>query len=124
MLSVDYEIKITANKRDLLNSIDRAAIMIKESDKKPIKLSIEDDLLRLKIDSLVGSNTEEVEIKKEGANLIIGFNPKFLMDALRVIDDEEITIYMNNKKAPCLIKDEQESYLYLILPMGINDSVD
>ena len=124
MLSVDYEIKITANKRDLLNSIDRASIMIKESDKKPIKLSIEDDLLRLKIDSLVGSNTEEVEIKKEGANLIIGFNPKFLMDALRVIDDEEITIYMNNKKAPCLIKDEQESYLYLILPMGINDSVD
>ena len=51
---------------------------------------------------------------------MIGFNPKFLMDALRVIDDEEITIYMVNPKAPCFIKDEKESYIYLILPVNFN----
>jgi DNA polymerase-3 subunit beta len=51
---------------------------------------------------------------------MIGFNPKFLIDALRVIDDEEITIYMLNAKAPCIIKNDDESYVYLVLPVNFN----
>jgi len=50
----------------------------------------------------------------------IGFNPKFLIDALKVIDDEEIEMYMVNPKAPCFIKDANQSYLYLILPVNFN----
>ena len=94
-------------------------VPLTESDKKPIKLTIEDNMLYLKIDSLIGSMNEEIEIHKEGSNIIIGFNPKFLMDAIRAIDDDDITIYMNNTKSPCVIKDEAENYIYLILPMGI-----
>ena len=45
---------------------------------------------------------------------------RFLMDALRVIDEEEITIYMINPKAPCFIRDKEESYIYLILPVNFN----
>ena len=59
-------------------------------------------------------------IQKEGRDLLIGFNPKFLIDALRVIDDEEITLYMMNPKSPCFIKDEEEQYIYLILPVNFN----
>ena len=62
---------------------------------------------------------EEIEIHKEGNNIIIGFNPKFLMDAIRAIEDDDITIYMNNTKSDIVLKDEEESYIYLILPMGI-----
>ncbi len=43
--------------------------------------------------------------------MMIGFNPKFLIDALRVIEDEEVTLYGMNAKAPCFIKDENETYL-------------
>ena len=63
---------------------------------------------------------EEIFITKEGKDLLIGFNPKFLIDALRVIDDEEVELYLMNAKAPCFIKDETESYIYLILPVNIN----
>ena len=119
MLNVDYQIKFTINKREFLDCLDRSSLLIKESDKKPIKLTIEDNMLYLKIDSLIGSMNEEIEIHKEGSNIIIGFNPKFLMDAIRAIDDDDITIYMNNTKSPCVIKDEEENYIYLILPMGI-----
>ena len=49
---------------------------------------------------------------------LIGFNPKFIIDALRVIDDETVTLYMVNPKAPCIIKNEEGSYLYLILPVN------
>lgn len=121
MLSVDYQIKFEVNKREFLDCLDRASLLIKDSDKKPIKLTIEDKELHLKIDSLIGSMNEEIDINKEGNNLIIGFNPKFLMDAIRVIDDDTITIYMNNTKSPCIIKDNEETYIYLILPMGINE---
>ena len=63
---------------------------------------------------------EEIDINKEGKDIMIGFNPKFLIDALRVIDDEEVTIYLMNAKAPCFIKDDEESYIYLILPVNFN----
>ena len=52
------------------------------------------------------------------------FNPKFLIDALRVIDDENVTIYMVNPKAPCYIKDDEQKYVYLILPVNFNTAVN
>ena len=118
MLSSDYETKIQVNKKELLDCIDRATLLVKESDKKPIILSITDDNIELKIQSQIGSMDEEIDINKEGKDIMIGFNPRFLIDALRVIDDETVDIYLMNPKAPCFIRDEQQSYIYLILPVN------
>lgn len=118
MLSSDYETKIKMNKRELLDCIDRATLLVKEGDKKPIIIDVKDTSMQLKMSSTVGSMDEEIDIEKEGKDLKIGFNPKFLIDALRVIEDEEITLYMVNPKAPCFIKDENESYIYMILPVN------
>ena len=70
--------------------------------------------------SFIGSMNENIAIDKEGRDILIGFNPKFFIDALRNIDDEEITIYMVNPKAPCFIKDDDNKFLYLILPVNFN----
>ena len=120
MLSSDYETKLKINKKELLNCIDRATLLIKEGDKKPIIINIQDGVMELKIKSQIGSMNEEIEIEKEGKDLLIGFNPKFLIDALRVIDNEEVTLYLMNAKAPCFIRDDEESYIYLILPVNFN----
>ena len=120
MLSSDYETKITINKKEFLNCIDRASLLIRESDKKPIIIDIADHSLKLNINSFFGSMEEEILIQKEGRDLLIGFNPKFLMDVLRVIDDEEINIYLVNPKAPCFIKDDEGTFIYLILPVNFN----
>ena len=120
MLSSDYDTKVKINKREFLNCIDRATLLIREGDKKPIILNIQDGSLQLKINSFVGSMNEEIEIEKEGKDLLIGFNPKFFIDALRVIDDEEVTLYMVNPKAPCFIKDDAGTYVSLILPVNFN----
>ena len=116
MLSSDYdtkvsETKIQVNKKELLDCIDRATLLVKESDKKPIILSITDDNIELKIQSQIGSMDEEIDINKEGKDIMIGFNPRFLIDAL-------LDIYLMNPKAPCFIRDEQQSYIYLILPVN------
>lgn len=118
MLSSDYETKIKMNKRELLDCIDRATLLVKEGDKKPVIIDVKDTSMQLKMNSTVGSMDEDIDIEKEGKDLKIGFNPKFLIDALRVIEDEEILLYMVNPKAPCFIKDEEESYIYMILPVN------
>lgn len=124
MLSSDYETKVKVNKKELLNCIDRATLLIKEGDKKPIIIQIENGEMRLKITSGIGSMNEEIVIEKEGKDILIGFNPKFLIDALRVIDDEMVTLYLVNPKAPCFIRDEKESYIYLILPVNFNSAAN
>lgn len=118
MLSSDYETKVTINKRELLECIDRATLLVKEGDKKPIIITINDEMMELKINSTVGSMNEEIDISKQGKDIMIGFNPKFMIDALRVIDDEQIDIYLVNPKAPCFIRDAAEKYIYLILPVN------
>lgn len=120
MLSNDYETKVRVNKKELLNCIDRSTLLIKEGDKKPIIINISDDMMDLKIKSQIGSMNESIYINKEGKDLMIGFNPRFLIDALRNIDEEEVTLYLMNAKAPCFIKDEEENYIYLILPVNFN----
>ena len=120
MLSNDYETKVRINKKELLNCIDRATLLVKEGDKKPIIINIGDEIMELRIKSQLGSMNEDIMITKEGKDLMIGFNPKFLIDALRVIDDEEVDLYLMNAKAPCFIKDEEETYIYLILPVNFS----
>ncbi|NLL92594.1 MAG: DNA polymerase III subunit beta [Clostridiales bacterium] len=118
MLSSDYETKFSINKREFLDCIDRATLLVKEGDKKPIIINITDGDMELKINSVVGSMNENIDIAKEGKDIMIGFNPKFLIDALKVIDEEEVNIYMVNPKAPCFIRDDENKYTYLILPVN------
>ena len=120
MLSSDYETKVKINKRELLDCIDRATLHVKEGDKKPIIMNITDGTMELKINSFIGSMNEDIDIAKEGKDILIGFNPKFFIDALRVIDEEEVTLYMVNPKAPCFIKDDEGTFIYLILPVNFN----
>ena len=49
---------------------------------------------------------------------MIAFNPQFFIDALRVIGDEEVSLYMSNPKYPCFIRDDAKTYIYLILPVN------
>ena len=120
MLSSDYETKVSLNKKEFLDCIERATILIRENDKKPVILNIEDEKMSLKLNSSFGTMNAEILIHKTGQDLMIGFNPKFLIDALRIIDDEEVSLYMMNPKSPCFIKDDEETYIYLILPVNFN----
>ncbi|TAH71513.1 MAG: DNA polymerase III subunit beta [Anaerolineaceae bacterium] len=124
MLSSDYETKVTINKKELLSCIERASLLIRETDKKPIIIRIGENNFELSINTAIGSMKEEIDIALEGKDIIIGFNPKFLMDALRVIDDESVDMYLINPKAPCFIRDKEQSYIYLILPVNIHVKAD
>ena len=121
MFSTDSETRIKVNRVSLIESIERTMIFIKESDKRPVIFDITDEGLKLFVKSTIGKGEENVDIKKEGADLKIGFNPKFLTDALKVISDETVTLSFVNSKSPCFIKDDEDTYLYLILPVNFSE---
>ena len=118
MLSSDYETKMSINRKELLDCMDRSTLLVKEGDKKPVIISITDTNMELKIKSTIGSMDEVIDIDKQGKDLMIGFNPKFLIDALRAIEDEVVDIYLVNPKAPCFIRDKESTYTYLVLPVN------
>ena len=123
MISNDYETKVVVNKKKLYDCLDRATLFARESEKKPIIFNIYDERMALNMNSTIGTSDDEIEIEKEGKNLMIGFNPKFFIDVIRVIDDEDICIYMTNQKSPCYIRSNDGSYNYLVLPVQFNASV-
>ena len=120
MLSSAYETKVIVNKKELLDCIDRATLLLREAEKKPVILNIHDGEMKMEMNTKIGSMDEEVMIEKEGKDLTIAFNPKYIIDVLKVIEDEDVYLYLFNANAPCFIKNNEESYIYLILPVNMN----
>lgn len=120
MLKDNYVTKVDVNKKSLQETIERAILLIKDNDKKPVVIAINDTVMEFKIKSAMGSMDEFVDIEKKGNDMIIGFNPKFVLEVLRVIDEESITMYMMDSKAPAFIKDEAGKYIYVVLPINFN----
>ncbi len=121
MLTNDYETKVTVNKRELLDCIDRATLLLREAENKPVIMNVKSDEIKMEMNTKIGSMDENITIEKEGKDLRIAFDPKFLIDVLRVIDEEEVNLYLFNAKAPCFIRDDN-SYIYLILPVNLIDN--
>ena len=118
MLSSNYKTRVICRRKELLDCLDRATLLVKEEDKKPVIVMIREDEMELRINTTLGSMDETVAIRREGEDLNIGFNPKFLIDAFRSIDEEEVTLYLVSPKAPCFIRDAEDMYCYLILPVN------
>ena len=100
-----------------LNDFRNIENIIIEFDKG---LNITENNMNLSIKTTVGNMNTDMELVKEGKDILIGFNPVLIMDALKVVEDENIDIYLVNSKAPCFIKNKEESYLYIILPVNFN----
>ena len=124
MLSGNYTTTVRVNRQQMLGCLDRATLLVREEDKKPIIVMLRGSEMEFRINTTLGSMNETVPVEKEGDDMNIGFNPKFVIEALRAIEDEEITIYLVSPKAPCFIRNdmaadaEGQEYCYLILPVN------
>jgi DNA polymerase-3 subunit beta len=117
----ESEIEVRINREELVRAIDRASILTSTQNNNLIKLEISDKELSINSLSDEGNITDKVSIIKDGEDITIGFNSRYLNDALKAIDDEDIMIYLKDNVSPCIIKSvDGEDYLYLILPVRIN----
>lgn len=118
MLTKDYETKIVVNKKDIYSCIDRSTLMLREGEKKPIIFEVRDGSINFNIKTMFGEMNEDLLVEKLGKDIDIAFNPSFFLDTLKVLEDEEIDIYMMSPKNPCIIRNDDDSYVYLILPVN------
>lgn len=116
----DYKTKINVNRSSLISSIERGMLLSKESQRTPIKLEITDDLMIITSNTEIGKCYEELEINVEGDLVEIAFNPKYLLDSLKSIENENVELFFTTSLSPCIIKGEGElDQKYLILPLRV-----
>lgn len=123
ILPKEYKSRLKVNRNELLDSIERASLLAKEGKNNLIKVSVFRDKIIITSRSEEGNVKEEVFVEKEGEDLDIGFNSKYIMDVLKAVDDESVAMEFNTSVSPCLIKPlEGKRYEYLVLPVRISAS--
>lgn len=116
----DSVISMIIGRDILLESIERASLLAKEGKNNLIKMTIRNNLLTITSRSEEGNVKEEIVMEKTGDDLEIGFNSKFVIDVLKAIDDEQISMNFKTGTSPCVVRPvEGDAYEYLILPVRI-----
>lgn len=114
------ETTLTVDPKTVLSAIERAVLVITSDDRRfPVRLSMTDDeTLVVSANTEVGSLREEITVAMNGSKIDIDFNPKYFLDALKAIDEDEINIIFNGSMGPCVLRplDSQE-FAYLVLPL-------
>ena len=116
-----YKTKITVSREELQSSIERASLLAKEGKNNLIKLTVTEGKLSINSRSEEGNVNEAVDVETEGEDIVIGFNSKYVSDALKTLSDDEISIEFTSPVSASLIKPvEGDSYTYLVLPVRIS----
>lgn len=126
VLPAEADTKVKINRKQFLEAIERVAIFsrdVSEKDKKvPVKLAIKMDSIEVSCISITGDAKEVVNSVVEGKSLDIGFNPRYLIEALRAVEDEEIQMEFSTNVSPLVIKPlAGNTYIYMVLPVKIKE---
>lgn len=115
----EYPTVAQARREALVQAIERASILSTDLRKSPVKLSLMEGVLTITSHSELGDTREELPVVQEGPDLTIAFNPRYLLEALKAIDEEEVKLQMSTALSPLVIVGPEggEDYLYLILPL-------
>lgn len=113
--------KISLN--ELIESVERCSpIIANDTTKSPVKLIIDNDKLTVSCITNMGQIMDEMAIEDCENTLEIGFNQKYLLDALKVCQEEKIVLEMNTALSPCLIKPvEGDKFIYIVLPVRLRN---
>ncbi len=122
----NWETRVKVNKNNIQNCFERilliSASSIEKEKKYPVKINIELGKVTISCANQTGDAKEEIYVDTEGKDLEVGFNPRFFLDALKAIDDEEVYIEFGTNRSPCIIKPvEDGDYIYMILPIKMKD---
>ncbi len=124
----NWDTRIRINKNILQNCFERVSLIsssvIEKEKKYPVKISIEIGKIIISCTNQTGDAKEEIYTETEGRDLEIGVNPKYFLDALKAIEDEEIYISFGTNISPCVIKpidDTARNYTYMILPIRMKE---
>ena len=117
-------VKLAAHVADLASSIERVGLIVSEKYKSPVRCVFSDNVLQLRTNTTIGAAEDRCPIAGDGKELEIGFNVRYLADALRVIPSEEVVLELTNGLSPIVLTPAEEKYdfAYMVLPVRIKNS--
>ena len=117
-------IKLCANVAELSSSIDRVGLIVSEKYKSPVRCVFGSQVLNLRTNTTIGAAEDQCSIAGDGKELEIGFNVRYLADALRAIPSEEVTLELTNGLSPIVLTpaDDKYDYSYMVLPVRIKNN--
>ena len=113
---------LEAEASDLQRSIDRASLIINEKLKSPLRCKFEDGSLSITSKTAIGSAFDRCPVTGDGGGLEIGFNNRFLMDAVKAAPASRVRLELNTSTSPCLIlplEGQEDNFLYMVLPVRL-----
>jgi len=123
ILPTEHNTRITVNKKSILDSLERASIIARQSKANLINLKLEEETMTITSDSEIGKAKEEVSIDLKGKSLDISFNFRYLLDVLKEVADDSIVMDFNTSISPCMIHPlHGDSFLYLVLPVKTSNA--
>ena len=122
VVPTDCPVKLCAHVSDLAASIERVGLIVSEKYKSPVRCVFSDQVLLLKTNTTIGAAEDRCSIAGDGKEMEIGFNVRYLADALRVIPSEEVILELTNGLSPIVLTpaEEKYDYAYMVLPVRIN----
>lgn len=114
-------IQVEGDTRALLSSIDRVSLIISDKLKSPLRCVFEDNLLRISTRTAIGDAADQCPITGDGKGLEIGFNNRYLMDALKAAPADRVRLELSTSVSPCVILpvEGEEDFLYMVLPVRL-----
>jgi DNA polymerase-3 subunit beta len=113
---------INVDTRSLIDSIDRTSLIITDKIKSPVKCVFGEDTIKISSITSLGTANDKIPAKIEGDGCTIGFNNKYMLDALKVCDTDEVRIMLNGAVSPILIlPPEGDNFIFLILPVRLKN---
>ena len=126
IISAVNTINVSVDKRGIMDCLERALLLINDDDKKPdnrvpVRFSIAYDRVDISCMTGKGQVSDNVPAKIEGGNLLIGFNCRFMLDALSVCDEDTVKLEFSAPTSGCFIRpaDGSNSYIYMVLPVRL-----
>ena len=117
----DFTTMLAINRSAMLGSLERSVLVAMENRQISITLDIKDDVLIITSQSDKGQTYDEIPCETDGTDMTIYFNPRYLIEALRAIEEENIVIKFNTSRSPCTIQsltgETLTEYKYLIVPL-------
>ena len=111
---------VTVASQELRDSVERVSLIISEKLKNPIRCVFEDGFVRLWCATSLGRANDEITCLGSGGGTEIGFNNKFLQDAVRAVPDEKVVLKLTSGLSPCILAPEEgDSYLFMVLPVRL-----
>lgn len=117
-------IKLVANVGELASSIERVGLVVSEKYKSPVRCLFSNQELQLRTNTVIGAAEDRCSIAGDGKEMEVGFNVKYMADALRVIPSEEVTLELTNSLSPIVLSpvDDKEDFSYMVLPVRIKNN--